>query len=77
MGKQSCSFVTPSVKPLLQTLQCSPVPLAALSLRLEVLQALWLLAQTGQVSDNGKAEVHPITCRYVTDGGRGAAVLFL
>jgi hypothetical protein len=76
MGKQGCSFIAPSVKTLLQTLRRYPGQLAPLSLRLEVLQAHWPLAQTGQVSDKGKAEVHPVTCRDVTDGGRRVALLY-
>jgi hypothetical protein len=52
-----------------------PVQLAALSFRHEVLQAHWPLAQTGLVSDKGKAKVHPLTFRDVTDGGSGLAVL--
>jgi len=54
-----------------------PGQLAAQSLRLEMLQAHWTLAQTGQASDKGETKVHPITCRDVTDGSRGVAVLFL
>jgi hypothetical protein len=54
-----------------------PGPLAALNPRLEILQAHWPLAQTGQVSDKGKTKVHVVTCRDVTDGGRGVALLFL
>jgi len=76
MGKQGCSFVALSVKPLLQTLRRYPGQLAALSLRLTVLQTR-PLAQTGQVSDKSKAKVHPITCRDVTDEGRGVALFFL
>jgi len=68
MGQQAYVFVAPSVKSLLQTLRRHPGQLAALRLRLEDLQAHWPLAQTGQVSDEGKAKVHPITCRDVTDG---------
>jgi hypothetical protein len=53
-----------------------PGQLAAQSLRLEMLQVHWPLAQTGQVSDKGETKVHPVTCRDVTDGGRDVALLF-
>jgi hypothetical protein len=78
MGKQGCRFVAPSVKPLLQTLRRYPGQLAALSLRLAVLQTR-PLAQTGHVFNKGKAKVHTtrIICRDVTGGDRGVTLLFL